>query len=636
MPGVLSRHLVLSRSLLASAAGALYLSTLCPGAFWLDSSEFIAGVHSLGVVHPPGHPLYVLLAKAFALLLPLGGIGFRVNLFSALCGVLSALVVMSLVRAVEQPKTRGGVWCGAAAGLAFAATEACWMQSVRAEVYTLNVLLCLGALRLAVAWWQGGGHRAVYAFAVVVGLALANHHYLVFFMLPAALLVLLLRDDGRALVRSRRMLVTAGLGLLGLLTYAYLPLRAATDPALQWGDATTLGGFLDMLTARTFQATLTDAARPPLVENLGTGLAMLAGQVSAVGLLLGLGGLGLLALRQRGVGLLLLVAFALNVLTKAVMVIDPDNPDDYGYYLLGVALLCVGAGALPLLVERFGAIVRPVAAAALALGAGGLAWAGAARMDLSRDTSAETVADATLQPLAPDSVALLNYYSTWFAAWHAQLVEEARPDVALVHASFDAKRDQGRPYVAQVRRRWPDLAPVLDAYERSGAFPDRAIVAFAATRPTYLEPMPEHVIDPGVLSPAGLVRRVGAPPLSDAAATAADVAAWAPIERALSLGQVHPEGRKVLSWLHFLHGVLALRQGRPLLVEEVARRDERITGAKTVEAVGALARGLLDSEARVRQSRTALAPFRRLELGARRAFLRDLDYLALLRQGARR
>src|SRR5688500_15379989 len=65
---------------------ALYALTLSrTTAFW-DTSEYIATAHIAGIPHPPGNPLFVVLARAWSVLLaPLGlEVAVRVNLFSAL------------------------------------------------------------------------------------------------------------------------------------------------------------------------------------------------------------------------------------------------------------------------------------------------------------------------------------------------------------------------------------------------------------------------------------------------------------------------------------------------------------------------------------------------------------------------
>jgi hypothetical protein len=92
---------------------AVYAATLAPGVTFWDAGELIAAVESLGVPHPPGVPLYVMSARAFSDLLPVGSRAMAVNLLSALCtagavAVLSAL----LTRWMRSP------WIGIAGAIA--------------------------------------------------------------------------------------------------------------------------------------------------------------------------------------------------------------------------------------------------------------------------------------------------------------------------------------------------------------------------------------------------------------------------------------------------------------------------------------------------------------------------------------
>src|SRR6476469_2131003 len=61
----------------------IYLVTLAPTtAFW-DTSEYIAAAKVLGIPHPPGNPLFVILAHTFGLLPLAASYAERINLFSA-------------------------------------------------------------------------------------------------------------------------------------------------------------------------------------------------------------------------------------------------------------------------------------------------------------------------------------------------------------------------------------------------------------------------------------------------------------------------------------------------------------------------------------------------------------------------
>jgi len=73
------------------AVWAPYALTLAPTtAFW-DTSEYIATGHILGIPHPPGNPLFVILARTWDILLsPFGlPVAVRINLFSATMGAFA-------------------------------------------------------------------------------------------------------------------------------------------------------------------------------------------------------------------------------------------------------------------------------------------------------------------------------------------------------------------------------------------------------------------------------------------------------------------------------------------------------------------------------------------------------------------
>src|SRR4030081_2819213 len=74
----------------------VYGATLAPTVTFVDSGELIVAAKYLGVAHPPGTPLYVLLAHLFTLL-PFGNVAARVNFASALFAALAASVMALLV-----------------------------------------------------------------------------------------------------------------------------------------------------------------------------------------------------------------------------------------------------------------------------------------------------------------------------------------------------------------------------------------------------------------------------------------------------------------------------------------------------------------------------------------------------------
>jgi hypothetical protein len=125
---------VRSSALVALAAGIVYGISLYPSVPPGDSGEIIAAVCSGGVIHPPGYPLYAMLAKPFSWL-PLGSIAWRLNLFSAVAGA-GAVFLIALAVAEWTRNSKAGLL---AAGL-FAFSPHVFRYAVAAEVFALNDL----------------------------------------------------------------------------------------------------------------------------------------------------------------------------------------------------------------------------------------------------------------------------------------------------------------------------------------------------------------------------------------------------------------------------------------------------------------------------------------------------------------
>ncbi|HLG93826.1 MAG TPA: DUF2723 domain-containing protein, partial [candidate division Zixibacteria bacterium] len=136
--------------------------------FW-DCGEFIAASACLGIPHPPGAPLYVLIGRIFTLL-PLGeDIGYRVNLISVLTSAFTGLVgyfIILKLFALWWPGPAGRFWkylaaVSGAATMLFSNTF--WSSAVEAEVYGLSMLLMLFLIYLTLRWYarqQAGSYPA--------------------------------------------------------------------------------------------------------------------------------------------------------------------------------------------------------------------------------------------------------------------------------------------------------------------------------------------------------------------------------------------------------------------------------------------------------------------------------------------
>ena len=144
-------------SLAAAVAGAslaLYVATLQPdfgGPEDTPKFEFIGYV--LGIPHPPGYPLYVLLSHAFVAL-PIGTIAYRANLFSALMAALACSLVYIIGRQLGACR-----WTSLCAALGLATGASFWRSAVFAEVYSLAAAMAALTIALTTRVGRAKEHR---------------------------------------------------------------------------------------------------------------------------------------------------------------------------------------------------------------------------------------------------------------------------------------------------------------------------------------------------------------------------------------------------------------------------------------------------------------------------------------------
>jgi len=228
----------------ALAVWALYVVTLAPTtAFW-DTSEYIATAHIVGIPHPPGNPLFVLVGKAWSLLLaPLGlPVAVRINLLAATTSAAASGFLFLIAHRVLSEFIEDGRLARIAAFFAVlpgATAFTVWNQSnVNEKVYTLSMLIIGAVSWLAVRWHDRREHEGSerYLLWVVFLLALGSTNHMMS-VLPAPALVALVAVAGTAsLLRFSFLWRAALLVVVGLSFNFVLPVRAALDPVVNEGD----------------------------------------------------------------------------------------------------------------------------------------------------------------------------------------------------------------------------------------------------------------------------------------------------------------------------------------------------------------------------------------------------------------
>ncbi|XP_071413370.1 protein O-mannosyl-transferase TMEM260 isoform X1 [Pithys albifrons albifrons] len=228
---------------LGAAVAALYTATLPPALPGGDAGELITAAYELGVAHPPGYPLFTLLAKLAMGLLPGGSPACRVNL---LCGFLGAAAASLLFYTVFR--LSGSYAGGILAAGVFSFSRLTWQWSITAEVFSLNNLF-VGLLMALTAHFEEAStakerSKISKLGAFCCGLSLCNQHTIVLYI--ACVVPWVLARLFRKKELSPGHLLKLGLCFLaGLLPYLYLPASSYLNRARwTWGDQTTLQGFL--------------------------------------------------------------------------------------------------------------------------------------------------------------------------------------------------------------------------------------------------------------------------------------------------------------------------------------------------------------------------------------------------------
>ena len=435
---------------------AIYLFTLAPTVALIDSGELTDAAWSLGNAHPPGFPLFVLLTHLFTLL-PMHSVAWRANLasafFSAAAAAFTALaahevVTVAAVAVVQPPKTKKrqkrveapaavmlsetvAMLIAISAGLLLAFSKTVWRYAVETEVYALNTAMMAAIAWLMLSWARTRRSATLYFAALLFGLALGVHHVTIG-LGAIAIAVLITRTAGVAFWRSREAVIAAVLLIAGLLIYAYIPIAASHDPAMNWGNPRTLHQVWDHMTGKAYRAYLSSAGSSVsaqidryfgfLFRELGPPWLPIALAIAAI---------GLVALWRRQQTLFWYVVL-LIVASVAWILFYPVKADQDAYAIPSflALILAFAFGA-----RRISEWRPPAAYAMLIVPLLALVVAFPARNRRNFRVASDYVANA-LRAMDAKPLLITNDWQLYSPMRYTLDVEHARPDVAIIATGF--------------------------------------------------------------------------------------------------------------------------------------------------------------------------------------------------------
>lgn len=477
---------------------ATYAATAAPDLTFWDASELIAAAHTLGIPHPPGTPLWVLLGHAATMLFSQLAPPRAVTMLSVVAGALTGGV--GALMAARWVGARGAVVSAVIAGTSYSL----WMNATETEVYAVSLLFSV--LMLAAGEWAGRHDatdeqrqrgRALIAFLAGLSVPL---HLSMLVALPAAA-AFAWRGQRPT---GRDVLSWLALAALGFSAVALLPLFSAHGPAMDSGHPVTLRALVAVLRREQYQVAGLWPRMAPLWLQLGNvfqwadwqfayGLHPLPtpnlARTSVTVVFAVLGALGLRALyrHEARVGRAMLVLLVSGTVGVAVWLNMRAGPTfgggllpvgathearerDY-FFVLGfwAWAMCAGAGAAWLSTQLLRRLPLPVAVLPLLVAALPL-FANRSVTDRTLrpvDTLPRTYARLLLDAVPPNGVLLAGGDNDTFPLWYLQQVEEYRPDVSVVTvpllgASWYRAELVRRGLLAdEAVDRWPGLSAAL-------------------------------------------------------------------------------------------------------------------------------------------------------------------------------
>ena len=419
---------------------AVYLSTLqtIPNGsshyYMIDVGETQIVLNEWGTLHATGYPLYVISGNV--LTDGLTAFGLSPIVAPALVSLVWGLFALALIYLLAHHLT-GHVWLAAAMAILFGLTRTLWIHNIIAEIYSFTLLLLV--LLLILALWKYPIPHRIYWLAFIGGLAIV-HHRAIAISIPALLYATWPYFQSQRKRLPRLIGISLLLGLLGLIQYLYLYLRAQAGAAWVYGQPSTLQGLWDEFIG-------TEAARfigPPdsltaLIDNFNLVNEVLLRDLTLPSILLGIAGLiiaikksetrrtGITLLLSGGLAYIFHVVWYRDILSALILPITLSLA--FGWLFAAKALLAVWQQRQRLAQVIIFAVGVIMAATLLWLNGGFM------RTLTTNPTGLETI--ELLEQAPPNATVMLAWGPRYFAAAIGKLYQNELQQVNVINDKDD-------------------------------------------------------------------------------------------------------------------------------------------------------------------------------------------------------
>lgn len=217
-----------------------YLSTIEPTASFWDCGEFIASSYKLEVGHPPGNPIFQLIACLFTIFASTDHIAAAVNAMNALCSALTILflflTIAHLGRRLLEKNNKSYLACantvailGASVvgALAYCWSDTFWFSAVEGEVYAMSSLITAVVFWAMLKWEEEAeqpyANRWIVLIAFLMGLSIGVH-LLNLLAIPAIAFIYYYKKSKVFSFKKGLGVLLISIVILGIILWGIIPL----------------------------------------------------------------------------------------------------------------------------------------------------------------------------------------------------------------------------------------------------------------------------------------------------------------------------------------------------------------------------------------------------------------------------
>jgi hypothetical protein len=455
----------------------VYIFTTAPSVVQIDSGELAAVQSTLGIAHPTGYPIFSVIGYLLLKIpLPFTQI-YKANLLAALWCSLGVLFFVKSIQIliselisesftskkskskkltiVQQPiltKTIQITLPSIIGGFFLAFNKTFWMQSTSVEVYSLQIFLftLIIYFTLLAYFSSADSFKKWFVVTVMFGLGFSNH-MTTFLLLPFAVILYFLKEGITKRSIKRIFILTSAIIGTILLTYSYLPLRALSNPEINWGNPINFENLFRHISGKQYQVWLfssIEAAKKQLIYYLEN----LPSEFAYVGFLLAI--LGLLELYRKSIKIFwsCIITYSFSVLYS----INYDISDIDSYFLVSYILFAtfISFGSITIFrkVKTISQPLKKIITVFILIAIPGLVNFN--KVNQSRQHFFEDYTKEILSSVEQNAI-IFSYQWDYFISpsYYFQFVENYRKDVVII----DKELLRRSWYYNQIERNYPDV-----------------------------------------------------------------------------------------------------------------------------------------------------------------------------------